>query len=202
MCAKKIRRELEESKNHVVSNIITSKKTTSPSNVKVTLDNVLFLMTKTEVNLKEGAGYAMDAGHGCYLDIEDVADSEGSRSLKPIIEAELDRTEELLTEDTIVQQQRPAEMMTSSEDEDATMETVSTDQERMPVTPVNKMGQVLASTVQKSNAHKARRMSPILSPISKGNNMTPLRVRVSHASFFLSKIQTHDSWAMRWVRGA
>ena len=130
-------------------------------------------MTKTEVNLKEGAGYAMDAGHGCYLDIEDVADSEGSRSLKPIIEAELDRTEELLTEDTIVQQQRPAEMMTSSEDEDATMETVSTDQERMPVTPVNKMGQVLASTVQKSNAHKARRMSPILSPISKGYNMTP-----------------------------
>ena len=157
----------------MVSNIITSKKTTSPSNVKVTLDNVLFLMTKTEVNLKEGAGYAMDAGHGCDLDIEDVADSEGQKKEKPTIEAELDRTEELLTEDTIVQQQRPAEMMTSSEDEDATMETVSTDQERMPVTPVNKMGKVLESTVQKSNAHKARRMSPILSPISKGNNMTP-----------------------------
>ena len=133
--------------------------------MEITLDNILYLLGKTEVNLKEGAGYhRLD----CELDIEDVADSEDQKKEERNMITELDRTEELETEDTIVQQQRPAEMQTSSEDEDATMETVSTDQERMPVTPVNKMGQVLASTVQKSIAHTARRMSPILSPISKG----------------------------------
>ena len=104
--------------------------------MEITLDNILYLLGKTEVNLKEGAGYHRD---GCELDIEDVADSEDQKKEEQNMIAELDRTEELETEDTIVQQQRP-EMVTSSEDEDATMETVSTDQERMPVTPVNKMG--------------------------------------------------------------
>ena len=166
MCAKKIRRELEENRNQVVK--IISKKTAAPSSVEITLDNIQLLLGKIEVNLKEGAGYHR---RGCELDIEDDADAEDQKKEERNIL--LDRTEELETEDTIVQQQRPAEMVTSSEDEDATMETVSTDQERMPMTPVNKMGQVLASTVQKTNAHTARRMSPILSPISKGI-MSPL----------------------------
>ena len=140
--------------------------------MEITIDNIQFLLGKFEVNLKEGAGYHR---LGCELDIEDDADAEDQKKEERNILANLDGTEELETEDTIVQQQRPAEMLTSSEDEDATMETVSTDQERMPMTPVNKLGQVLASTVQKTNAHTARRMSPILSPISKGNNiMSPI----------------------------
>ena len=149
---------------------IISKKTAALPSVEITVDNIQFLLGKTEVNLKDGAGYHR---RGCELDIEDDADAEDQKKEERNIL--LDRTEELETEDTIVPQQRPAEMLTSSEDEDATMETVSTDQERMPMTPVNKMGQVLASTVQKTNAYTARRMSPILSPISKGNHiMSPL----------------------------
>jgi hypothetical protein len=167
LCAKKIRRELEENKN-LISNKLVSKKAVAPSNVEVTIDTILSLFGKTSVDIKEGAGYHRQQ---CELDIEDIieADSEDQKTEEmPNI---LDRTEEIETEDTIVQQQRPVEMVTSSEDEeDATMETVSTDQERMPVTPINKKGKVLASTVQKSNLHKARRMSPILSPISKESN--------------------------------
>ena len=175
LCAKKIRRALEEDKAPIKplhGQARTIGVTAAPSSIQITLDNILFFLGKTELNVKEGAGYLRSE---CELDLEDEdedAGSDGEVKKKSLLNV-LDRTEELETEDTIVQQQRPddAITMTSSEDEDVTMETVSTDQERMPVTPTNKQTQVLASTVQKSNAHKARRMSPILSPISKGNNM-------------------------------
>ena len=119
------------------------------------------------LTVTKGAGYHRN---DCELDIEDQAEKANEDQKKSQLSI-LDRTEELETEDTIVQQPRP-ETVTSS-DEDATMETVSADQERMPVTPTNQKSTVLASTVQKSNAHKAQMMSPILSPISKGNYLDP-----------------------------
>ena len=124
------------------------------SDIEITLSDILSMLGKTEFNVKEGAGYHRN---DCELDIEDEAEEADADQKKSQLSI-LDRTEELETEDTIVKQPRP-ETVTSS-DEDATMETVSTDQEKM---------HVWESTVQKSNAHKARRMSSILSPISKGN---------------------------------
>ena len=141
------------------------KKVAALSDIEVTLTSLLSMLGKTEFTVTKGAGYHRN---DCELDIEDEAEEANEDQKKSQLSI-LDRTEELETEDTIVQQPRP-ETVTSS-DEDATMETVSTD--GMPVTPTNQKSTVLASTVQKSNAHKARRMSPILSPISKGNYLNP-----------------------------
>ena len=133
------------------------------SDIEATLFGLLSMLGKTEFNVKEGVGYHRN---DCELDIEDEAEETDEDQKKSQLSI-LDRTEEVETEDTIVQQPRP-EVVTSS-DEDATMETVSTDQEKLPLTPINQKSLVLASTVQKSNAHKVQRLSPILSPISKGN---------------------------------
>ena len=164
MCAKKIRRELQEDRAQIKP-MVGVKKVAALSDIEVTLTSLLSMLGKTEFTVTKGAGYHRN---DCELDIEDEAEEAVEDQKKSQLSI-LDRTEELETEDTIVQQPRP-ETVTSS-DEDATMETVSTD--GMPVTPTNQKSTVLASTVQKSNAHKARRMSPILSPISKGNYLDP-----------------------------
>ena len=75
MCAKKIRRELEE------------------NSVEITVVNIQLLLGKIEVNLKEGAGYHR---RGCELDDADVEDPKFFLTGRNNF---LDRTEELETED-------------------------------------------------------------------------------------------------------
>ena len=121
------------------------------------LKSILSVASKVKRDIEDGPGFR---GVCCDLDCED--DDQESREEVPAVVPLLDNTEELVTEETVVQEQIAKDL---ESDGDATMETVPDDQ---PATPNGRKAPVLASTVQKTNTHMTRRLSPILSPISKG----------------------------------
>ena len=92
LCAKKIRRALKEDKAPIKpfgGQVRAIGVTAAPSSIQITLDNILFFLGKTELNVKEGAGYLRSE---CELDLEDEDEDAGSVKKKSLLNV-LDRTE-------------------------------------------------------------------------------------------------------------